>query len=188
MNGIFTPDVLAGLLLASGFVAGMIWAYGRGRQDALAFPMETFDCLPSRLSLNDTCWCLEWKQPSSRSHPSAMQLQQIGSRLCGTGHDAEGRAWHLEGIVHRRRAWCTVRCAAAGDQPQTWLIRAVSRERFLGYAIQASGPRLQLRELSLTRTSLQHGESSLIEASGFEAGSFSVAGSGGAGQVHEPLR
>ncbi len=187
MYGFLTPDVLAGLLLASGFAAGTVWAYRRGRQDALMFPMETFDRLPSRLSLNDTCWCLEWKQPGTITQPAAMQLQQIGSRLCGTGRDAEGRVWHLEGIAHRRRAWCTVHCAAVGDQPQTWLIRAVSRERFLGYAIQVRGAQLQLRELSLTRAAVEHGGEPVIEASGFEAESFSVAGSGDAGRVRGPL-
>lgn len=154
------PDILAGIVVAAAFLAGLWVAYRQGFRAALPVRSREFDFLEAGLALHDSRWLLEG-EATDRPNPGAsvlpvLHLQQAGSRVTGTGRRADGTAWQVEGIVQGRQINClTLGWEAGQPEPGMLMLRAAPDGRsFKGYRIawDRQGALLSLREVSLART------------------------------------
>ncbi len=153
------PDVVAGIVVAAAFLAGLWIAYRQGFRAALPVRSREFDFLEADLALHDSHWRLEEKS-TERPSPVAsvlpvLHLQQAGSRVTGTGRRADGTAWQVEGIVQGRQILClTLGWESGQPEPGMLMVRAAPDGKSLtGYRItwDRQGALLSLREVSLAQ-------------------------------------
>lgn len=148
------PDIVAGVLVAVGFIVGLVLAYRRGFRDAQNLRSDAFDFLPTRLGLDGTRWRPVFNEAADTSiQPGILAFRQVGSRFTANGRDEDGVAWNLEGVVHGQRLWCMIR-GHRGERTQTsaWVLVAEQRGLLTGYSIRwerGRGAPFVMRELRL---------------------------------------
>ena len=161
MRDVLVPDVVAGILVAIGFLAGLVIAWRRGFRAALPLRNDAFDFEPVRMQLAGSVWKPEppvETTPLPERLPPSIRWEQGGSRLTGSSPQADGTNWRLEGVVHGFKLICLVRTTSgAQSHPEVWMLRGTpAGDRLCGYRIvwDETGTQLGLRELTLIPTRL----------------------------------
>ncbi len=137
----------------------LLWAYQSGRRASATGKTPRFDRVVPEVHLNDTWWRAEFDAEEIASAPLVvtLHLRQVGARVFGEAHSANGWRHSFEGLLHGRQL-CYV---ALDDDPRTELSGAVLAEvlpgdlQIIGFRNRWCGPSqgMAMRKATFTRLS-----------------------------------
>jgi len=93
----------------------LLWAYQAGRLTSATGKTPRFDRVVSDVHLNDTWWQAEFDAEDAGTAPrvATLHLRQVGARVFGEAHAADGSRHSFEGLLHGRQL-----CYVALDDDQ----------------------------------------------------------------------